>query len=61
MHTIKGVVLEEFYKALFFFFFVASGHNKGGLYLSQDDPTKIAPLPSVHLSIHACMEIAQQC
>lgn len=60
MHTIKGEVLEEFHKALFFFI-VASGHNKGGLYLSQDDPTKIAPLPSVHLSTHACMEIAQQC
>lgn len=55
---IKGEVLEEFHKALFS---VASGQSKGGLHLSQDAPTKIAPLPSVHLSVHACMELTQQC
>lgn len=58
LHTIRREVLEEFHEALFR---VASGHSEGGLHLSQDDPTKIAPLPSVHLSIHARMEITQQC
>lgn len=48
---IKREVLEEFHKALFS---AASGHGKGGQDLSQDDPNKTAPLPSVHLSIHAC-------
>ena len=51
LHTIKIEVLEEFHKALLR---GASGHSEGGLHLSQGDPTKIAPLPSVHLS---CMEI----
>lgn len=59
LHTIRRrEVLEEFHEALFR---VASGHGEGGLHLSQDDPTKIISLPSVHLSIHACMGITQQC
>lgn len=28
----------------------ASGHREGALHLSQDDPSKIYPVPSVHLS-----------
>lgn len=42
--------LEEFLKVSS----KASGHSEGGLHLSQDEPNKIAPLPSVHLSVHAC-------
>lgn len=52
LHTIRREVLEEFHEALFR---VASGHGEGGLHLSQDDPSKIAPFaicPSVYTCSH---------